>query len=77
MVSFFDKGSKKALRNLASRHSKAHKMETKGPRDLKFSLKQFLEYLLVIKDVFKNYFSKIIFQKLLFQKNVFLSFEEL
>ena len=32
---FFDKGPKKALQNIALRHSKARKMETNGPRDLK------------------------------------------
>ena len=39
MVSFFDKGSNKALRNPARRHSKALKMETNGPRDLILGLK--------------------------------------
>ena len=38
-ASIFDKGPKKALRNLAHRHSKALKMETNGPRDLKLGLK--------------------------------------
>ena len=35
MVSFFDKGSKKALWNLASRDSKALEMETNGRREIK------------------------------------------
>ena len=38
-ASIFDKGPKKALRNPARRHSKALKMETNGPRDLKSGLK--------------------------------------
>ena len=46
MVSFFDKGPKKAHRNPARSHSKARKMETKGPRDLKLGLKLSLEYRL-------------------------------
>ena len=43
MVSFLDKGSNKALRNPARRHSKALKMETNGPRDLKLGLNWSLE----------------------------------
>ena len=38
-ASIFDKGPKKVLRNPAGRHSKALKMETNGPRDLKLGLK--------------------------------------
>ena len=41
---FFVKGAKNALRNTERCHSKAHKMETIGPRDLKLSLKKSLEY---------------------------------
>ena len=41
---FFDKGSNKALRNPVRRHSKALKMETNGPRDLKLGLKHSLDY---------------------------------
>ena len=43
MVSFLDKGSNKALQNPARRHSKALKMETNGPRDLKLGLNWSLE----------------------------------
>ena len=39
MVSFFDKWPKKVLRNQARSHSKARKMETNVPRDLKSELK--------------------------------------
>ena len=52
MVSFFDKGPTKALRNSARRHSKTRKMETNGPRDLKLGWSM----LLMIEDVTKNYF---------------------
>ena len=39
MVSFLDKGAKKALQNQARHHSKARKMESNGARDLKLGLK--------------------------------------
>ena len=39
MVSFFDKESNKAVRNLAHPHSKARKMASNGARDLKLGLK--------------------------------------
>ena len=38
-ASIFDKGPKKALWNPACRHSKALKMKTNGPRDLKLGFK--------------------------------------
>ena len=56
MVPFFDKGPKKALQNTARRHSKARKMETNGPRDLKLGLKQSLEYPLYDQSCFHKLF---------------------
>ena len=58
MLSFFKKGPKKVLRNPARRHSKARKMETNGPSDMKLGLKLFLNYLLRDQRCFPQLFFK-------------------